>query len=106
MIARFWSAKTTPALAPAYAVHLQGQVFPTLRKLDGFLRATLLQREAGGTVEITVITYWKSLESIRAFSGPDVETAVVADQAAALLTSYDRRVRHYDVIAEDSNAGF
>lgn len=101
MIARFWSAKSTQALAPAYAAHLESYVFPTLRKLSGYIRAALLQREVGETVEIIVITYWQSFDSIRAFSGPDLETAVVADEAAALLTSYDRRVRHYDVVAKD-----
>ena len=30
----------------------------------------------------------------------DVETAVVADKAAALLNDFDRRVRHYEVVFE------
>ena len=49
-------------------------------------------------VEVLVITYWDSLDSIRSFAGNDIETAVVADKAAALLNDCDRRVRHYEVV--------
>jgi hypothetical protein len=52
-------------------------------------------------VEITVVTFWRSLDSIRAFAGNDVEAAVVADEAAALLTQFDRHVRHHKVAVRD-----
>jgi len=54
-----------------------------------------------GEIEIVVETTWRSLESIRNFTGPDLEAAVVADEAAALLTSFDRRVRHCEIVATD-----
>ena len=41
------------------------------------------------------------MNAIRAFAGDDVERAVVADEAALLLQSWDERVRHYDVSVED-----
>ena len=101
MIARFWSAKANPAQAPAYASHLKSRVIPALRKLDGYSGAMLLERPCTDEVEITVITYWRSLDSIRGFAGDDAETAVVADEAASLLTEFDRRARHYDVVVTD-----
>jgi hypothetical protein len=57
----------------------------------------LLERAIPGAVEIIVITFWRSVDSIEAFAGPDLERAVVADEAAALLAQFDRRVRHYQV---------
>jgi heme-degrading monooxygenase HmoA len=82
---------------------------PILRKLDGFAGVLLLQRAVSGAVEIIVITFWESLEAIRGFAGPNLETAVVADEAAALLTHFDRQVRHYEVIVkedvQDTQAG-
>ena len=101
MIARLWSAQTASAQAPAYADHLRTRVLPAVRRLDGYAGAVLLQRETGGGVEIVVITWWRSLDAIRAFAGADLEGAVVADEAAALLTRFDRRVRHDEVVAED-----
>ena len=94
MIARLWSAKTPHAQRPAYADHLSSQVLPTLRKLKGYAGALLLEREASDRVEIVVITFWHSLDSIRAFAGADLEQAVVANEAASLLTEFDRRVGH------------
>jgi heme-degrading monooxygenase HmoA len=106
MIARFWSAYTTPALAPSYASHLRSQVLPTLRTLDGYVSAMLLEREISDRVEIVVITWWRSLESIRGFAGADLEQAVVAKEAAALLAEFDRRVRHYEeVLRDDVSSG-
>jgi hypothetical protein len=48
-------------------------------------------------VEMIVETLWTSLAAIERFAGPDRESAVVAEEAVHLLTSYDRRVRHYEV---------
>ncbi len=98
MIARYWSAQTSRENAPAYAHHLEHAVFSELHKLAGFINGLLLQRNVAGGVEVVVITFWQSLDNIRSFAGDDVETAVVADKAAAFLNDFDRRVRHYDVI--------
>jgi heme-degrading monooxygenase HmoA len=102
MIARVWTARTTPAHAPAYADHLRGRVVPKLRALDGYLGASLLRRDADGEAELIVVTRWRSMDAVRAFAGDDAETAVVEDEAAAVLSRYDTRVRHYEVVAEDA----
>jgi heme-degrading monooxygenase HmoA len=72
-------------------------VQPQLERLDGFLGATVCTRPVPGAVEILVTTYWKSFAAIDAFAGADRESAVVAAEAAALLTDFDKRVRHFEV---------
>ncbi len=104
MIARFWSARTTPAQVSAYVDHLRAHVLPTVRKVGGYAGAMLLTRKASGEVEILVITWWHSLDAIREFAGPHAEEAVVSDEAAAVLTQFDRRVRHYELVVEDSTS--
>jgi heme-degrading monooxygenase HmoA len=101
MIARVWSAQTTAVRASAYVEHLRTQVLPAVRKVDGYGGAMLLQRAAPDAVEIIVVTFWRSLDAIRGFAGADLEEAVVAEEAAALLTRFDRRVRHYEVALQD-----
>jgi heme-degrading monooxygenase HmoA len=101
MIARVWSAQTTAARSPAYLEHLKAQVLPAIRALDGFGGVMLLERAIPGAMEIIVITFWQSVDSIRVFAGSDLEKAVVADEAAALLTQFDRRVRHYEVALKE-----
>ena len=98
MIARFWSARSTVGQVPAYIDHLKTQVLPALRNVDGYCSAMLLERQTAEDVEIIVITFWKSLESIRAFAGDDLESAVVADEAVGLLTHFDTRVKHYRLV--------
>ncbi len=102
LIARIWSAQTTSAHAPAYAAHLQRHVLPELKGLEGYARALLLQRDVPEGVEILVITWWRSLAAIRGFAGADLERAVVSDEARAVLKKFDRRVRHYEVVVEDT----
>jgi heme-degrading monooxygenase HmoA len=105
MIARLWSANTTAEQAPAYAAHLRGHVLPALQQLDGYAGALLLQRAVPAGVEVVVITFWRSADAIVGFAGDDLEQAVVADEAAGLLTTYERRVRHYDVVVRDGVKG-
>jgi hypothetical protein len=61
----------------------------------------LLERASPAAVEIIVITFWRSVDSIRDFAGDDLEGSVVAVEAAALLTQFDRRVRHYEIAVKD-----
>jgi heme-degrading monooxygenase HmoA len=101
MIARIWSAETTTTHAPAYAAHLRSRVLPAIRSVDGYAGALLLERPTSDAVEVLVITFWQSADAVRSFAGADVEGAVVADEAAALLTRFDRRVRHFEVAVKD-----
>lgn len=103
MIARLWSARTTSELSTRYLEHFWETVAPMLRKHDGYLSASVLVRPDRHAVEILVVTVWNSFEAIDAFAGPDRETAVVASEAAALLSDYDRRVRHYEVAQMDGH---
>ena len=98
MIARLWSAQTTPALSDSYLSHFEQAVQPKLREFDGFLGGTVCARREPHAVEILVTTFWESLAAIEAFAGPDRESAVVSDEAAALLTNFDLRARHYDLV--------
>ncbi len=100
-ILRCWSARTTEAQLPKYLEHFSKRVMPELRRVPGYLGATVSLRHLESEVEIVVETDWRSLESIRNFAGPDLEAAVVADQAGALLTNFDRRVRHYEIAVRD-----
>ena len=101
MIARLWSARTTKAQSTKYLEHFWQSVVPSLRTFDGYVCSNVLVRPQGDLVEILVTTVWKSLQAIDAFAGKDRETAVVASEAAALLSDYDRRVRHYEVAQMD-----
>src|SRR5712664_2782093 len=100
-ILRRWTARTTEAQLPKYLEHFSKNVLPELRRVPGYLGVTVCTRRLESEVEVVVETVWRSLESIRAFAGPDLEAAVVADEAAALLPSFDRRVQHSEIALTD-----
>lgn len=106
MIARVWSARTTQTNLKPYLEHLSRNVLRELHAMDGFAGLTAITRELresrNAEVEVIVTTYWRSRHAIRAFAGADDETAVVADEAARLLTTFDRRVKHFDLVLSDS----
>jgi heme-degrading monooxygenase HmoA len=109
MISRHWKGITKPGLDERYIDHLKTHTLPELTAIPGFVSASILRRDVDDGTEFQVITRWKSIDAIRAFAGEDVEMAVVPEAAARLMTSFDRRVVHYEVVdaheTAQSNAG-
>ena len=97
MVVRFWSARTTQVRFPEYLRHFQQHVLPRLREVEGYMEARVLSQSDGVIVQFIVETLWASSAAVQSFAGPDPEQAVIANEALHLLTSYDRRVRHYEV---------
>ena len=102
MIERVWSARTTREGASKYADYFGRVVLPELTAIAGYRGARVLERELNGGIELVVITRWQALDAIRAFAGDEFDRAVVHDEAAALLTDFDRRVRHYGVVVDEA----
>jgi heme-degrading monooxygenase HmoA len=101
VIARVWTAQAAVSESRVYATHFQKQVVPTLRRVAGYRGAKLLAREIDGDVELVVVTTWESLPAIQGFAGGDLTAAVIAPEAQMLLTRFDTRVRHYEVMLDD-----
>lgn len=100
MVVRQWKARATRDGALAYRAHLERTVLPQLQALSGFAGVSLLNRQDGGEVEVTVLTRWDSMDAIAAFAAPDFDAAVVEPAAASVLLAYDRKVTHHHVVLE------
>ncbi len=102
MISRIWHGWTTPENADRYEQLLRTEILPEIasRGIAGYLGAHLLRKENDSEVEFVTILWFKSLDSVRAFMGEDYETAHVPPQAQAVLSRFDDRSRHYDVLLE------
>lgn len=102
-IVRVWSARAERAQLEAYLHHFRGAVQPALAALPGFLGATVLWNDGDAAVgELVVVTRWRSMAVIRAFAGDDPAVAVVEPAVAAVLDSFDRHVRHYEIVLDTS----
>jgi heme-degrading monooxygenase HmoA len=100
-ILRSWNGRAAASNAAAYPRHFTHDVLPELRRIDGFLGADLLRRELGDAIEYRVLTRWASMSAIAAFAGSDPGRAVVTPDAVAALTSFDPRVEHFEILAEE-----
>ena len=100
MVIREWRARAEPARSDAYTKHFREMVVPELRHVEGFLGAHLIERLLEDKVEFVVLTRWQSMDSIRGFTGEEIEQAKVEPGAVAALLDFDDSVRHYDVVEE------
>lgn len=98
MISRQWRGLARSDQAENYIDHLRRETFPSLKRLAGFVSASILSRKLDGGTEFLVVTQWRSLDDIARFSGSDLEAAVVPVKVAAMMIEYDNRARHFEVI--------
>ena len=98
MISRHWGGLAKPTAADRYVEHLQGETFPKLARIPGFVSASILRRHISVGVEFLIVTRWHSIEAIPQFAGEDPQVAVVPERVQAMMIDYDRKVRHYEVL--------
>ena len=99
MISRHWRGLANPARADEYVQHLRSDTLPKLSNIPGFISASILRRNITQGVEFLVVTNWESIGAIEQFSGRDPEVAIVPAEVREMMLDYDRRARHYEVLA-------
>ena len=97
MIARIWRGWANTSNADAYYRHFTTNVAPNLKKITGHNGAYLLRHESKGEVEFVAVTFWETMETIKAFAGSNPDAAVVEPEARAALKAFDAFSRHYEV---------
>ena len=100
MITRIWRGWTTPQNAAAYQRLLLDEIFPGIasRQVPGYRGISLGRRDLGKEIEFVTVMWFDSLNAVRAFAGEDYEAAVVPPKARELLSRFDARSAHYEVI--------
>jgi len=100
MITRIWHGWTTIQNAGAYEGLLRTEIFTGIgtRAIPGYRGIELLRRDVADGVEFVTIMRFDSLNAVRAFAGEDYEAAVVPPAARRLLSRFDARSAHYEVV--------
>ena len=114
MIARVWHGFTKPEHADAYESHLKPELLPGLSQKQGFRGSYLLRRAVGHEIEFVTIILWESLDDVRALAGDDgdaaanrrvdYEKALIPEDRLPLLSRYDARAAHYEVVSTNEPA--
>ena len=100
-ITRMWRGWTTLACADDYKRFLLDELFPSMRRIVGFLGADVLRCAEHEEVAFVTLTRFRHLDDIRAFAGEPIDVPVIEPRAAELLLRYDERARHYETTSFD-----
>lgn len=100
MILRIWHGYTTKSNADTYEKLLRTEIFPEIagKQIKGYRRVQLLRRELNDEIEFTVIMWFEKLESVIDFVGPDYETVYVPEKARSVLSRFDQKSVHCQLI--------
>lgn len=94
-IARMWHGRTTDARAAEYYEYLQREGIAKLRKIPHNLGVDVMTRSHDGVTEFTVISYWPSLDAIKAYAGEDIEKTHNLPRDPEFLIELEPNVRHW-----------
>ena len=104
MISRIWHGWTSVEDANKYESLLRADVLPGIHRINGYLGAYLLRRNAANNeIEFVTITQFTDIAAVKACAGIDYELAVIPAAAAQFLTHYDKRSAHYDTLLTPSD---
>ncbi len=98
MIARIWRGWTSAENADAYVAYLGQTGIPEYRATPGNLGAFILHRADADRVEFLTLSFWESLDSIKAFAGEPIERAVFYPEDDRFLVDRETVVTHFELV--------
>jgi heme-degrading monooxygenase HmoA len=100
MIARMWHGRVMTVKAQAYREFLNARAIPDYRSVEGNLSVHILERPEGDVTHFITLTFWRDIDSIKAFAGEEVETAKYYPEDADYLLEFEPTVVHYEVAGQ------
>ena len=100
MITRVWEGETKTEHSEVYSKIIKERDIPDYRKTKGFVKLTFLKRNHNNSTYFKLITFWEDFESIKNFTGPDLEKAVYYTKDKNYLIDFPGSILHYQVFAE------
>ena len=95
VIVRIWEGKVPKEKADAYEKFLIERAVPDYKSVEGNLGVHILRRDEGEVARFKIITFWKDLDSIKAFAGEDYERAKYYPEDKDFLLEFPEKVEHY-----------
>jgi heme-degrading monooxygenase HmoA len=98
MIMRVWRGWVGTDRVDDYVAYIEETGLSEYLQTNGNLGAQLVTRDLGdGRTEVLTLSWWDSLDSVRAFAGDDVEQARLYPEDDDYLVDRETTVRHYVV---------
>jgi heme-degrading monooxygenase HmoA len=100
LIARIWKGAVRKRDSDAYAHYMQDTGIAGYVSTPGNRGVWMLRRDVGEKTEFLMFTLWDSLDAVKAFAGPNYDTAVFYPEDDRYLVERDRATTHYLVETE------
>lgn len=100
MITRIWHGRVPASKAEAYRKFLNARAIPDYRSVMGNISVHILERSEGDITHFITLTFWKDMDSIKAFAGDDVDVAKYYPEDSDFLLEFEPRVVHYEVVGQ------
>ena len=98
MIARMWHGRVASGKADAYYSYLLATGLTDYRSTPGNRGVWVFRRTEGDVAHFLLMTMWDTLDSIKAFAGPDYEKARYYPEDEKFLLELEPLVIHYEVV--------
>jgi heme-degrading monooxygenase HmoA len=101
VIARMWRGLVRTEAVDEYVDIVERTGMSGYRRTPGNAGAQQMTRDLGeGRTEIVTMSWWSSLDDIRAFAGDDISVARYYPEDDAYLVDRDESVAHYEVASQ------
>ncbi len=98
MIAREWKCRLPVEKYDEFIPYLHSTGVEDSMKVNGYMGYEIRKRCFMGKVEVTLITYWNDMDSIKGFAGDDLWTARLYPEDMKYDLDSDGFVLHYEVV--------
>jgi len=98
MITRMWHGRVPTSKAEAYRKFVNERAIPDYQSVEGNISVHILERTEGDITHFITLTFWRNLDSIKAFAGEDLEAAKYYPEDKDFLLEFEPRVVHYEVV--------
>jgi len=95
-----WHGVTAAERADDFLDYLNETGLPDYRETEGNRGVYVLRRIEGDKAHFLTVSFWGSIEEVKAFAGPDPEKARYYPEDETFLLGFEPQVKHYDVVAE------
>ena len=98
MITRVWRGRTSREQAEAYGEFLERMAYPDYGGVEGNRGWILMRRPTADAVEFMFVSFWESMDALRAYTGGDPERPKYYPEDRAALLELPDFVEHYEVM--------
>ena len=99
MIARTWHGAVPAEKADAYGKYLLETGVPDYQRTPGNCGVYILRRNEQNIAHFLLLTFWDSLDAIKALAGDNAEKARYYPQDEEYLLELEPNAIHYEVLA-------